>query len=187
MKQYSNTEEKFGCISKGLHWILAILVGLEFLIIGIKEWFFSEPDNKNVAIFLIKELHKPLGVLILIISIISFIWYASNIHPKLPSTTPIWQVVAARLTHILLYLGILVMPISGIIMSAAAGYPVNFFHITTVTLGFNKDPDMAQQFFNVHELFAELLGALILIHILAAIKHHFVDKNNVLRRMLRDS
>jgi cytochrome b561 len=185
MGNYWNTEDKFGCVSKWLHWTLATLVGLEFLIIGIKNLLVAlDPKYKDMAGFLIKEVHKPLGILVLIIGVISLIWYTSNIHPKLPNNTPIWQKVAARFSHVLLYFGIFAMPISGIIMSAGAGYPANFFHLTTVTLGFTKNQDMAQQFFNVHELVAGLLGALILIHILAAIKHHFVDKNNVLKRML---
>ena len=187
MGNYWNTEEKFGCISKWLHWTLAILVMLEFLIIFVKDFLMGlDPKYKGVAIFLIKEVHKPLGILILILGVISLMWYASSIHPKLPASTSVWQKMAARVTHMLLYFGILAMPISGIIMSAGAGYPADFFHLTTVTLGFHKDPDMAQQFFNIHELVAGLLGALILIHILAALKHHFVDKNNVLKRMLRD-
>jgi cytochrome b561 len=187
MNNYWNTEEKFGCISKWLHWTLATLIGLEFLIIGVKE-FIAEfsPNYGYMGMFLVKEIHKPLGILILILGVISLIWYTSNVHPALPNKTPIWQKIAARVSHILLYFGILAMPISGIIMSAGAGYPANFFHLTTVTFGFHKNPDMAQQFFNIHELVAGLLGALILIHILAAIKHHCVDKNNVLKRMLRD-
>lgn len=184
MNNYFNTEEKYGCISKWLHWTLATLIMLEFLIIGIKELLFSDPSQKSTAIFLIKEIHKPLGVLVLIVGTLALIWYTSNTHPKLPANTPIWQKIAARLTHILLYFGILTMPLSGIIMSAGAGYPVDFFHLTTITLGFYKSPEMAQQFWNIHELVAGLLGSLILIHILAALKHHFVDKNNVLKRML---
>lgn len=185
MSNYWNTEDKFGCVSRWLHWTLAILVGLEFLIIGVKELLVDlDPKYKSIGGFLVKEVHKPLGILVLIIGIVSLIWYTSNTHPKLPNNTPIWQKIAARISHILLYFGILAMPISGIIMSAGAGYPANFFHLTTVTLGFTKNPDMAQQFFNIHELVAGLLGALILIHILAAVKHHFVDKNNVLKRML---
>lgn len=187
MSNYWNTEEKFGCISKWLHWTLAVLVGLEFLIIGINELLLSlDQKYQGVAGFLIKEVHKPLGILILIIGVFSLVWYTSGVHPKLPTSTPVWQKIAARLTHILLYFGILAMPISGIVMSAGAGYPASFFHLTTVTLGFHKDPEMAQQFFNIHELVAGLLGALILIHILASLKHHFIDKNNVLKRMLRD-
>jgi cytochrome b561 len=184
-KQFFNTEEKFGCISRWLHWSLAILVVVQVLTIGIKWVLDLDPSNKAIGGFLIRELHKPLGVLILILGVISLIWYFSNIHPKLPENIPIWQKVVARLTHLFLYFGILIMPLSGIIMSAAAGYPVDFFHLGTITLGFHKNPDMAKQFFHVHEITGMVLGALILLHIMAALKHHFVNKNNVLTRMLK--
>lgn len=180
-----NTNEEFGSVTKFFHWSIAILVFTQVIIVNIKQFFFQEETHRVAAGFLIGELHKPIGVLVLGLAVLGLIWHTLNRRPKLPPEIPGWQVASARLVHSLLYVLVITMALSGIMMSAAAGYPVNFFHLGTITFGIGKDPDphVAEHLFNIHKTTASILIALISLHILAALKHHYVDKNNVLRRM----
>lgn len=182
--QYWNTVDKFGCITKLLHWSLAVLVIIEVTLIGLRHYVFNGEAHKDIAMFLIKDLHKPIGVLVLGVGSVALLWHLMNIKPRLPEGIPLWQRFSASVVHLLLYVSVLTMPLSGIIMSAAGGRPVDFFHLTVITFGIQKDPAVAERFFGVHEFTASILLALVALHIAAALKHHFIDKNNVLKRML---
>lgn len=177
-----NTPETFGWVTRSLHWIIALSVIAEVTLVGLKKYVLVGEEHKPLANFLIGGVHKPLGVVILVLSIIALLWHSLNIKPTLPNSVPPWQKIASRAVHALLYACLLVMPISGIIMSAAAGWPVNFFQ-ETITFGITKDLPTADRFFNIHQATAFVLLSLVALHILAAIKHHFIDKNNVLKRM----
>ncbi len=142
------------------------------------------------------QLHKSFGFTIYALACLRLAWrrFSSDL-PALPADTPAWQVKAARGSHVLLYVLMFVLPITGWLMASAS--PLNDsgafpFQIKNMVFDWFELPDpfpSGSQFLRdglkiIHLTAALSLAGLLLVHILAAFKHHFVDGNNVLRRML---
>ena len=100
---------------------------------------------------------------------------------------PRWQVVAAKLSHYGFYALLFAMPLSGLVMSAAANYPVSYFGLFTLPDLVAPDEGLKHLMEEVHETLFLCLVALASLHVAAALKHHFVDHDDVLRRMLPGS
>ncbi len=175
-----NTSQQFGLVSKIFHWIIALLVAVQFyLIIHVS---FLPKDSPLIG-FLIGGLHKPIGMLILLLAVLSYCWRAINISPSYPPSMKPFEKVAAKWVHNLLYLCLIVMPLSGLIMSVAGGRPPNFFGLFQVPEFMEKNQRLSDNFYAVHQYTTYVLIALIAIHILAALKHHFINRDTILKRM----
>ena len=174
-----NTQDHYGSVVKSFHWLIALLV-IAMLIIGVSMGYI---DNKALRSE-VYAFHKSLGLTILGLMILRLFWRLGNPTPSLPSHLPAWQRFGARFSHVLLYLTIILMPISGICMSTAAGYPPKFFGLFTVAAPISKSKAISSFFADMHEVLAWIIVALLVVHILAALKHHFIHKDHVLRRML---
>ncbi|RUR11128.1 cytochrome b [Legionella sp. km772] len=127
-------------------------------------------------------LHKAFGILVLILAILRIIWRLSNKTPSL--NIPKLELIAARLAHLALYILMLAMPISGWLMSSAAGLAPSFFGLFTLPNLVAPNDELREWFAFVHEWLAYGLIAIISVHTLAALKHHFIDKDDILRRMI---
>lgn len=133
--------------------------------------------------FYIYGIHKAFGVIMLISVLLRILWRFRNVTPELPESTPKWQSSAAYITHLVLYFFMLGMPLSGMLMSLYSGYSINVFDIFTVP-AFEKKAKYAALFKELHNGFAIVLVVAILFHICAALYHHFIKKDNVLKRMI---
>lgn len=173
-----NTQTQWGFLSRFLHWFMMLLV---FGALGAGFYMASLTDMtvKGPIIF----IHKSVGVLILALLVFRFIWRQMNTIPAIPDMP---MAFLSRLSAPVLYLSLFSMPLSGIAMSQFAGYPVSFFGLFTLPTVFSKSPEMAKLFREVHETCALILIALIVIHTLAAFFHHFVLKDTVFLRMLKN-
>lgn len=179
---FKNTESRYGVIAKTLHWLIAILILVQFYLVYWKQWVL--PEKSAIANFYINGLHKPIGVVVLLLAICAVTWKVNNRKPGYPPNMPTWEKQSAIFVQSVLYLTLFAMPISGLIMSTAAGYPPNFFGLYQFPQFLQKNNIMAQFFFDVHEITGYLIVALLVLHIGAALKHHFIDKDNILTRML---
>ena len=174
-----NTATGYGSISRLLHWLIFLLVAttipLGYLMGGI-----SDKVVRGEYI----NIHKLIGVLILILMCLRVFWALYNLKPSLPFQTPKWQRISERCMHFLLYLGLIIMPVSGLVGAVAGGRPPHIGNMNIeLPIGLNKS--VAEfAFKNIHEPLAIILIVLISIHILAALFHHFVKRDDVLRRML---
>lgn len=177
-----NTYTHYGFVSKFLHWALITLVLLQFYFILWANVIL--PEKSPLIGFYIGKLHKPFGLLTLVVAILAILWRFINVHPTFPLTMAVWEKFAARLVHFLLYFCVIVMPISGLIMSVAAGKPPDFFGLYQVPMFIEKNDAVSNFFFAIHEYVGILLICLIVVHVLAALKHHFINRDQVLRRML---
>lgn len=180
--QLWNTQNHYGSISKFLHWTIALLVLIQLATVFWVQ--FVLPEKSPQAGFFIGDIHKPVGVLVLVLAILAIAWRMMNIKPAFPSTMPRWEKVTAQLVHRLLYLGIILMPISGLIMTEAAGRPPNLFGLYQIPMFMTENKSLASLFFEIHSVIGFCLIALVVLHTLAALKHHFIDKDSVLKRML---
>ncbi len=176
---WRNTDKKFGIVTKFLHWSLALLFLGQFV------WLYESGlyPNSDPAHLKYILLHKSFGVLILGVVLTMLLWRIINTRPTWPNTMPLREQVLAKLTHRLIYLVMILMPVSGYLMSCYAGYGVKFFGMALPVL-VGKDEGLGQFFFDMHERLAYLILILVSLHTLGALKHHFIDKNDILRRML---
>lgn len=179
---FRNSDSTYGIISKLSHWLIAILILVQFYLVYWKSWVL--PDKSPLANFYINGLHKPIGVVVLLLAIFAVTWKVNNPKPGYPATMPNWEKQSALFVQSVLYLTLFAMPISGFIMSTAAGFPPNFFGLYQFPQLLAKNEAMAHFFFEVHEITSYLIIALVIIHVAAALKHHFMDKDDVLKRML---
>lgn len=175
-----NTITAYGSVTRFFHWtiffLVLVMVPLGFLMIGIED-----KELKGQVI----NIHKLIGLLILSLMLMRAFWALINIKPLLPFATPFWEKVAERFVHYLLYLGLFLMPLSGWLGSSWGGKPP---HIGNFNINFPVSPnkDMAGFSFEyIHQPLALVLIALISIHVLAALYHHFVRRDDILRRMLK--
>jgi len=178
----SNTKSSFGFLSKTFHWSIALLVLAQFGYIAALKWFV--PKGSTTAGLLMRDLHKPFGVVLLGLISLALLWKLVSKRPQFSSTMPAIEKIAAFFTHWLLYLTSLAMAVSGLVMSIAGGYPVNLFRSYQIPFFIEKNKMLAGNAHEIHEMGAWILLALIVIHLLAVIKHQWIDKDNTLKRML---
>ncbi|HLF67321.1 MAG TPA: cytochrome b [Gammaproteobacteria bacterium] len=180
--QFKNTPDRFGMISKSFHWLMFVLISVQLYLI----WTFETLQNTDPSRGLYMHFHKSVGVTILLVGILWIIWRMRNIHPMPLPSRGSWQHRLAGITHNLLLLGVIAMPISGLFMSLTAGRNVDWFSIYTLTppAFIPVNEVWAGNFKLAHQLIATALIALVCLHVAGALVHHFIYKDRVLKRML---
>lgn len=179
-----DTKEKFSHLTVSLHWLVGVTI-IALLAVGI----YME-ENEADALYLI---HKSIGVLIFIAVLWRVIWRVRNGWPKPAGNYKKVERVLSKITHWILIIGTVLMPVSGMLMSGAGGHGFGIFGLELVAM--NPDPLNPEEMIPLNQSLAELGHILhgaggnlmilaILLHILGAFKHHLVDKDGTLRRML---
>jgi cytochrome b561 len=175
--QIKNTAYRFGIIAILLHWVMAILL-IGLLILGL--YMVSIPISlEKLKLY---GWHKEYGILALMLVMVRIIWRLSNRIPYL--TLPLWEKIAARTVHWAFYGFMFAMPITGWLITSAAGLPVSFFGLFVLPDLVTPNPDSMQLFQKIHEWLGYGLIATIVLHTSAALKHHFINKDDILKRML---
>ena len=176
---YRNTKNLYGSVAKTFHWLTFILI-VGMLSVG---YYMAGMDNSPDK-FALYGTHKSIGVVVLLVVVLRLLWRSKNSPPELPLTLARLQRLAAQVTHLMLYLLMIAMPLSGWLMSSAAGFPVSVFGWFTLPDLVSSDRELFATFSNAHETIALLMIAFVLLHVAAALLHHFYYGDNVLKRML---
>ncbi|HSX19881.1 MAG TPA: cytochrome b [Gammaproteobacteria bacterium] len=176
-----NTDYSYGLIARSLHWIIALLIIAAWCV----GYYATDLPPQDASKGMLFSLHKSVGMLILMLVIARLSWRAYDGSPKFANMNPL-LVVAARTVHYLLYVFMFVQPISGWAMSSAAGYTPTFFGLFTFPALVAKNPLVVEKYVFIHNASAMVLLTLFIIHVGAALFHHFVLKDNTLRRMTMD-
>jgi len=172
-----NNVNQFGLITIVLHWLMAFLI-IGMLTLGL--YMVTLPTSlEKLKLY---GLHKECGFVVLALVIIRLIWRIVNITPIM--SLPWFEKIAARLVHWAFYGFMLAMPVTGWLVTSAAGLPVSFFGLFTVPSLVAPSDEFRHFFAMVHQWVAYALIATIVLHTFAALKHHFIDKDDILRRML---
>lgn len=180
MMQWRNSTERYGLIAIGLHWLVALTV---FALFGLGLWM-TGLEYYDTWYHRAPQLHKSIGVLLFAVMVVRLGWSLVNPHPApLPSHTPLER-TTARLVHGLLYLLLFAVMIAGYLISTADGRPIELFGVVAVPATLTSIPEQEDVAGEVHLTLAIILIVLALLHAAAALKHHFVDRDNTLRRML---
>jgi cytochrome b561 len=176
-----NTATQWGWVTVALHWatVLAI-IGLG--IVG------TQMDDLPTSLFKVKvyALHKSVGLTVLGLTVLRLAW---RLYAGAPALVPMprWQRFAAHGSHVALYGLLLAMPLSGWLLhsaSSSAGYALRWFGLFKVPALVAYDPALKAAALEVHEALFKLILVVATIHVAAALKHHFVDRDPTLRRML---
>ena len=174
-----NSSERYGAIAQALHWIVAALVVTQFILASL-----ADDLPLGAAKLAMLARHKSVGMTILMLAVLRLVWRIGHAPPALPTAMPQYEKRLARITHGLMYLLLFAMPLSGWLMSSAKNYPVSWFGLFAWPNLIAPDPVKFDFLKETHEVLATTLFCVALLHIAAALKHHFYDKNDVLRRML---
>jgi cytochrome b561 len=163
--------------ARALHWLGALLVVVA-LLAGWKMVGLPFSPLKVKAF----NWHKWVGITVLVLTLLRIVWRATH-KPPAPLPMPAWQRKVAHTLHGLLYLLLLAQPMVGWANSSAAGIPVVWFGVLPLPDFVPRDKVLAGNLEHLHGLLGLSLGVLIALHILAALKHHFIDRDGTLRRM----
>jgi cytochrome b561 len=170
---------RWSAMARFLHWLVAVLIFTQFALGWLAATWRLSPAKLDLFVW-----HKSNGMLILVLVALRLVWRLIAPAPPLPAATPTWERAAAHASHALLYLVMLGMPLSGWIINSAAAIPFKIFWRIPLPAIVAADPRGAAVASRVHFSLGLLLAALLVVHIAAALWHHFIQRDNVLIRML---
>lgn len=174
-----NGAEDWGTVARSLHWLIALLViGLALLGLVMQE-LPNSPDKLKLY-----ALHKSVGLSVLVLVVLRLGWRAFDRRPPYPVAMPGWQRRLAATPHGLLYLLLIAMPLSGWLYNSAANFPLRWFGLFRVPALTAADPALKPLALAAHEWGFYLLAALLVLHVGAALKHHYLDRDRTLAAML---
>jgi cytochrome b561 len=171
--------ERYGAIAQALHWLIgALILGM----FGLGWYMVRLP--LSLEKFNLYQLHKWLGVTIFGLAALRLLWRLWHPAPPLPVSMPAWERAAARTSHALLYALLFIQPVIGFLQSNAANFPVVLWGVLPLPPLIGPDEPLSETLLHVHHFGAFLFMLLVLVHVLAALRHHFLLHDDVLRRML---
>ena len=186
--------------AKVLHWLIAIGIFGMFALgwfmselpkeapkqmaydlfnLGIYTWNLTEEISPRTFYF---NLHKSIGVTIFALILIRILWRITHRPPALLASYKAWESKLASGAHHLLYLLMVALPLSGVIMAIYSKYGIKWFGLELIKGLDNKD--MRELFYEAHEIIGLIILLVIIVHIIGALKHKFIDKDDTLKRML---
>lgn len=179
--QIGNTRNGYGAVARALHWWMAALM---ISLIGLGLYMTAQPDGDLK--WWLYDYHKSLGVLVFGLLLIRALWRRFSPPPSLPASMTGFEAFAAHAAHLLLYAAMLTLPVTGYLDSAFGGYHISIFGLFDIPMLFEKNKPLFELTVQAHRWIAYGLGLLVLAHAGAALKHHFIQRDDVLLRMLKD-
>jgi cytochrome b561 len=174
-----NTTRGWGALSKTLHWLIVLMILAQWYL-GLHALSLGNSPAK-IGVF---ALHKSIGMTVLMLAIVRLVWRWLNPVPSLDGLAKPWERRLAHLSHVLLYGLIFAMPLTGWLMSSARNFPVSWFKLFQWPDLVQPDEALFHQLQWLHKHLFITLVVVAALHILGALKHHFIDRNELLKRML---
>ncbi|MGB6354194.1 MAG: cytochrome b [Steroidobacteraceae bacterium] len=170
---------RYGAVAQAFHWLIAALIVTQFTLA-----YLADDLPLGVHKLALLARHKSFGMTVLMLAVLRLSWRLRNPPPELPSGMSPLERGLARTTHIAFYVLLFAMPLTGWLMSSAKNYSVSWFGVFTWPNLIAKNETAFDLLRSTHHILSYILFAIAVLHILAALKHHFWDKDNVLLRML---
>jgi cytochrome b561 len=170
---------RYSAIAQIFHWVIAGLIVVQFTLAKLAEGL---PLGSHKLALLAR--HKSFGMTVLMLAILRLLWRLTHRAPALPPGMTRFERAVARATHIAFYVLLFAMPLTGWMMSSAKNYAVSWFGLFTWPNLIGKSEAAFEFLKNTHDLLSDALFAVAVLHILAALKHHFWNRDDVLVRML---
>ena len=179
-----NTKQYFGLVSVLLHWLSAIaVIGLFALGLWMTGLQYYDPWYRDAPM-----LHKGIGVIFIFFLFLRLCWNLYNPTPESPPNAKRYEMVIARIVHFVLYFMLFLMLPTGYLVTTAKGHSLDvlgWFEIPSIVTGKELNiQNLESVALELHEIIAFSIIGLASLHALAALKHHFFDKDNILKRML---
>ena len=174
---------RYGAVAIAFHWLLALAIAASF---GVGLYMSDLPFS--VARVKLINYHKWAGITILALSALRLLWRLSHRPPPMSSRVlaamPPWQQRAARLSHVSMYVLFFAVPLLGWAYTSAAGLPVVWFGVLPLPDFVPMDRDLAKALLKpLHAYAAFTLAAVVALHVAAALKHQFIDRDNLMARV----
>jgi cytochrome b561 len=170
---------RYGIVAKLLHWLIApLLPGM--IAVGS---YMTTLSDENPLYFRLLDLHQTTGLLIFTLFFIRIAWRVITPYPKLPEQLSEWERMTARIVHAALLLALAIIPVFGYLFATALGDGIPVYGLFEIPGLVELNKAQADRVINVHMILAYAAGALIALHVLAAIKHRLMDRRAVLKRM----
>ena len=173
MQRYTNTAILF-------HWLLAVMI------IGAFTLGLVMTDMPGITPTKLKYFswHKWAGVTILALAALRLLWRLTHKAPPYPAAMPAWQMTSANVLHGMLYVLMFAVPLSGYFYTLASGYPVVYFGVLELPVLIDKNEQLKPVLQAVHYWLNMGMAACVALHVAAALKHHFIDRDGLIKRMM---
>lgn len=182
-----NSATEYGLLSKTLHWLMAAII-LTLIFVGIyMAGLPKETAAEKQYAFQFYGLHKSFGVIALALIVLRLVWMRISPAPQLPAAFAPKERVVVKALQGLLYLLMIVVPLSGYLMSNAGGHPINFFGLGELPALIGENKAIGGLSHEVHGIMGWSILVLIVLHMAGVIKHRLKDKGgetDILKRML---
>ena len=176
--QLKNTLTRYGALAQLFHWVIVALVITQF-VLALRAEGLS--PIKKIGVL---ATHKSIGITILVLAVLRLAWRLFNPVPLQPRGVPRWQELSAHISHFLLYALLFITPMLGWLMSSARAFSVSWFGLVQLPDLIEPDKLAFERLRDLHVFMAWTLATIAAVHLAAALKHHFFDRDDVLRRML---
>jgi len=175
-----DSSTRFGAVSIALHWVLALsYMGL----FGIG-WYMVTLDYYDPMYTLLPDWHKSVGMLMVLVLAVHLVWRSVNAKPEGVAGLKEWEQAASISVHWMLFAGTALVLMTGYLIPTAEGAVVSIFGFIEIPALIHSLPGQEDTAGEIHKYLAYVVLGLAALHAAAAFKHHFVDKDNTLRRML---
>jgi cytochrome b561 len=173
------SKTRYNAVAQGFHWVIAALIVTQFTL----AWLADDLPLGVHKLALLAR-HKSFGMTVLMLAVLRLLWRLFNRPPELPAGMSKIEIILAKGTHALFYILLFAMPLTGWLMSSAKNYSVSWFGRFTWPNLIGPNERAYDALKTIHQSLSWLLFAVAILHILAALKHHFWNKDDVLTRML---
>jgi cytochrome b561 len=174
-----NTEYDYGLISKILHWLIAVIM-ISLIPIG---WYMTGLSDEDILYWRLLDLHEALGLSLFVLVPLKFAWLFFSPNPLPLPALASWERHAAGTVQAIFNIAIVLIPLSGFLYVATNGEAVKLYNLIEIPDIGRLTKGMRSALIDTHYYASYGCAAFIVIHILAALKHHFIDLNNSLRRI----
>jgi cytochrome b561 len=171
-------DARYSRVAMWFHWIIAALIILNLILGALHDKFDDDLEDA------IMWWHKPIGLSVLVLSLGRLAWRLGHRPPAFDPIVARWEVAAARLVHLLFYVLMIALPLTGWLATSANGRAVDFFGLLPVgPLPISRDHDAHEMWEEVHELLSWGMSGLIVLHVAGALKHYFEGHRHLIGRM----
>lgn len=175
----ASAPQRYSTIALGFHWVIAALIAVQFTL-GLR----ADQLPLGLDKLALLTRHKSLGITVLVLAVGRLAWRLTHRPPPLPAAMGRVESALASAVHLVLYGLVFALPMTGWLMSSAANYTVTVFGYLTLPNLIAPDPTLLEQLKLLHRLLALALAVLVAVHLAAALRHHFLLKDDILTRML---
>jgi len=174
--------ESWSATARGLHWLMALLIVVQ----AVGGWVIDGMDSSPMKVDAM-TLHKSLGITLLLLLLLRLLWRWTHAAPPPPAGSRAWEILAARLSHMALYLLMIAVPLSGWLSASTSIIPWKLWWLVPWPRIASPSQDLHEIAEELHEGLIWALVVVLALHVVAALYHHYVKRDPVLRRMLGGS